>query len=335
MEKSKKYYSEINVARGIAVLLVLLGHSFPDAQTGFTHNGALWTFDIMYAFHMALFFILSGFVTGEKIYNGNWSWKNQIIKKSQRLLVPYFVYSLITMVLKLFMNEYANNPFNLSDIWMILIGKNPNGGLWYLWTLFVISILMLGLSKLFKGWQEKTKTVCLLTLGFVCYLLYRFAETGFMSNVFKYIFFYNLGLVCFWYYDKVKSCFKLWAAIPAFLSVCIMECPFLPLGKPEYIITAMLGSYAVISFAVLINRNETGKLFKFLDFSGSYSYDIYVLSYFVQVPIRVVLWRILGMNYWLIVVLMFIGGFLGPIVVSKYIIRKVALFRKLFIGDWK
>ena len=27
---TKKYYDEINIARGIAVLLVLLGHAFPD-----------------------------------------------------------------------------------------------------------------------------------------------------------------------------------------------------------------------------------------------------------------------------------------------------------------
>lgn len=335
MENKKQYFSEINIARGIAVMLVLLGHSFPDAQTGFHYRGALWVFDAMYAFHMALFFALSGFVTGKKIYTGTGDWKTEIIKKCQRLMIPYLVYSLITLVLKVFMNDYANNPFALSDVWKILIGKNPNGGLWYLWTLFAISMIVFGLGKAIKKWDDKKKTIFLLVFGLGCYLVYRLLPTGFMNHVCRYMFFYNLGVVCFRYYDKIKKYFKLFWAVPALLAVFVLECPYLPIREPEYMVTALLGSYAIITFAVLISGNAKGKLFTFFDFAGNYSYDIYVLSYFVQVPIRVILWRMLGLNYWFIVVLMFVGGFVGPVIVSKYIIRKVPLFRKLFIGDWK
>ncbi len=334
MEQTKKYYSEINIARGIAVLLVLLGHSFPDAQTGFLYPGAWWVFDSMYAFHMALFFMLSGFVTGKKVYAGDGVWKTEVIKKCQRLLVPYLVYSLITMVLKVFMNDYANNPFRLSDLWKILIGKNPNGGLWYLWTLFMIFIIVFALSKLMKKWDDTKKTIFLLGFGVVCYLVYRFLPTGFLNHIFRYMVFYNLGIVCFRYYDKVKNRLKLWLAIPAIIMVFVLECPFLPIGKPEYFVTAMLGSYAILAFAVMISRNGSGKLFDFFDFAGNYSYDIYVLSYFVQVPIRVIFWRMLGINYWVIVALMLVCGFVVPVVISKYIIRKNGVLRKLFIGDW-
>jgi len=236
--------------------------------------------------------------------------------------------------LKAFMNDYANNPFQLSDIWMIVIGKNPNGGLWYLWTLFVIFVIVFALSKLIKNWGEKKKTFFLLCFGAACYLIYCLLPTGFMSHVFRYMFFYNAGIVCFRYYDRIKTWFKLSFAIPALVAVFLLECPYLPIREPEYFLTAVLGSYAILTFAVVVSRNSMGKMFAFFDFTGKYSYDIYVLSYFVQVPIRVVLWRIFGMNYWVIVALMFVGGFLVPVLVSKYIIRKNSVLRKLLIGDW-
>lgn len=334
MEKRTGYFSEINIARGIAVLLVLIGHSFPDAQTGFQYRSALWIFDSMYAFHMALFFSLSGFVTGGKIYLGNASIKTEFIKKCQRLMVPYLVYSVITMILKLVMNEYANNPFGLSDMWKVLLGKNPNGGLWYLWTLFVISIVMFIISKLIAARSDCFKTVFLLVLGLVCYLIWRFLDVGFMGNVVKYLFFYNLGAVCYKHYDKIKNrIFKVGVAVTALVLVVVLECPYLHV-KAEYMLTALLGSYGVFTLALWINKKTQSIWFGFFDFAGEYSYDIYMMSYFVQVPIRVVCWGILGMPYWINVVMMFVGGFVGPVIVSKYIIRKVPLFRKLFIGDW-
>ena len=49
--EKKRFFTEINVARGIAVLLVLLGHSFPDSQTGITSPVAKSIFNFVYAFH--------------------------------------------------------------------------------------------------------------------------------------------------------------------------------------------------------------------------------------------------------------------------------------------
>ena len=335
MKGKARYYSEINIARGIAVLLVLLGHSFPDAQTGFRYPFALWIFDSMYAFHMALFFWLSGFVSAANVYTSKGAFGAEFVKKFRRLMVPYFVYSVITMILKLFMNDYANNPFGLQDMWKIFLGKNPNGGLWYLWTLFVISLLVFGVGKLLKRENDQFKSVFLLALGVVCYLLWRFLDTGFMGNVVKYMFFYNLGIVCNRYYEQLQDkLIRLWCGGLALLLVFVLECPYLRLMN-EYILTALLGIYGIFTLALVISKQEKRWSFTCFDFAGDYSYDIYMMSYFVQVPIRVVCWGMLGVPYWIDVVLMLVGGFIGPVLVSKYIIRKVPMFRKMFIGDWK
>ena len=69
VQESKRFITEINVARGIAVLLVLLGHSFPDAQTGMSSPVAKGIFTFVYAFHMETFFAIAGFVAAKRVYS--------------------------------------------------------------------------------------------------------------------------------------------------------------------------------------------------------------------------------------------------------------------------
>ena len=64
MEKSKKqYFNEINIMRGMAVLCVVIGHSFNPTEMP-TILGFIKSF--VYCFHMPAFFFISGFLEGEK-----------------------------------------------------------------------------------------------------------------------------------------------------------------------------------------------------------------------------------------------------------------------------
>lgn len=64
MEKSKKqYFNEINIMRGMAVLRVVIGHSFNPTETP-TILGFIKSF--VYCFHMPAFFFISGFLEGDK-----------------------------------------------------------------------------------------------------------------------------------------------------------------------------------------------------------------------------------------------------------------------------
>ena len=51
MDKVKKRVEYIDIAKGIALFLVVWGHLVPDDST---------VFRIIFSFHMPLFFILSG-----------------------------------------------------------------------------------------------------------------------------------------------------------------------------------------------------------------------------------------------------------------------------------
>ena len=62
-EKKKNRYTEIDIARGIGILLVVLGHSIK--QTGVSATWIRILTYIIYSFHMPLFFCLSGFVSAK------------------------------------------------------------------------------------------------------------------------------------------------------------------------------------------------------------------------------------------------------------------------------
>ena len=136
MEKSKKqYFNEINIMRGMAVLCVVIGHSFNPTETP-TILGFIKSF--VYCFHMPAFFFISGFLEGEKRRSISEK-KQAIVKKAKRLMVPYFFLTVVTAVLKLLFGAFARNPLNYSTLAVdVLIGRNnPNGGLWFLYALFV------------------------------------------------------------------------------------------------------------------------------------------------------------------------------------------------------
>lgn len=97
MEKSKKqYFNEINIMRGMAVLCVVIGHSFDPSETP-TILGFIKSF--VYCFHMPAFFFISGFLEGDKRRNFGEKGK-AIIRKAKRLMIPYFFLTVVTALLK-------------------------------------------------------------------------------------------------------------------------------------------------------------------------------------------------------------------------------------------
>ena len=60
-QQNRKYFDEITIARGIGILLVVLGHALK--QTGVTNTAVDVLIEVIYSFHMPLFFVLSGFVS--------------------------------------------------------------------------------------------------------------------------------------------------------------------------------------------------------------------------------------------------------------------------------
>jgi len=114
----------IDVARGIAILLVVLGH-----------NGAInrWSpelVDVIFLFHVPLFFLLSGYVFRRE------GWNAVLAKLTRRLLVPCFAAALLIGAIKSFSRDEAFEQMLVGVAWAT--GQTLAWShLWFLPTLFL------------------------------------------------------------------------------------------------------------------------------------------------------------------------------------------------------
>lgn len=86
----KQYYPELDVIKGITILIVMMAYCQSDElMIPTTINYVLQSFSI------PLFIMASGF-----LFNPNDTWSKFFKKKSARLLAPYLIVSLISYALK-------------------------------------------------------------------------------------------------------------------------------------------------------------------------------------------------------------------------------------------
>ena len=96
------------------------------------------------------------------------------------------------------------------------------------------------------------------------------------------------------------------------------------------LITPIVGILSVISISLLLENTKVGNV---LEYVGSYSYDIYLLSWFGQNIFRIAC-QIIGIDLytWYAFVGMFICG-ISIIFVSKFILRKQKYINKYILGN--
>lgn len=145
MEKERIHY--IDVAKGLAILIVVLGHC---AVTTIGVRSRL--FYTIYAFHMPFWFFLSGM-----LYNSK-DWQSFFSGKVKALLLPYLFF----FILNIFSYQVLNHIGHLKLHLFVQFG-----GLWFLLALFyvVISYFVLD-TYCFKKLKGINRKVVLTILSF-------------------------------------------------------------------------------------------------------------------------------------------------------------------------
>jgi len=133
----------IDSAKGVGILLVVFGHAWRGLMgAGGLPDGVLFrTVDYaVYAFHMPLFFFLSGllFLDVLRRYKGRTLMRGRVV----RLLWPMALWTWVFFGLKLAAGSDANTPVDVADF--PLIPLPPYEHLWFLWALFLCQTLVIG-----------------------------------------------------------------------------------------------------------------------------------------------------------------------------------------------
>ena len=177
----------IDAIRGFAIILVVMGHAIawsytdwhevclfsPIQPVNYMVGGVIW--QVIYSFHIALFFMVSGFLSGDLMVSKNNIW-GKVKNKTIRLMIPYLVTGYL--------------------IWFV----RGNWGYWFLLTLYEMSLLWIVLSWLLNSLNQKRKIWVDVAFMVIVYLVLRavnyvFPVTGVVidSNLLKYYLPFCLG----------------------------------------------------------------------------------------------------------------------------------------------
>jgi fucose 4-O-acetylase-like acetyltransferase len=142
----------IDTAKGIAIILVVIGHTLRgliSARIIADTPGQRLTDSWIYAFHMPLFFFVSGFFLPRSARK---EYSVFVEDKLRTIAYPYFVWSAVTLIFKSSLGRFTNHPTRLADGWRILF--EPIEQFWFLYALFLILVVLGGLLKLgLKPWM--------------------------------------------------------------------------------------------------------------------------------------------------------------------------------------
>ncbi len=135
MIQAPSRFDAIDSAKGIGIVLVVFGHAWRGAFGAglFPEIAVFNAIDAaIYAFHIPLFFFLSGLVFLDTLakYDIGALLKGRVT----RLLWPMALWTWIFFAIKLFAGGAVNDPVSLSDA--PLLPLPPYEHLWFLWALF-------------------------------------------------------------------------------------------------------------------------------------------------------------------------------------------------------
>ncbi len=120
----------VDIMRGIAMLLVVLGHTMTGCTTGAENS---FLFNIVWSLQMPLFILISGYVTrySRGIDNGTGLWK-YVKRRTIAYLLPWVVWSFLVRGIIFGQSNFLNIK------WLLW---HMDSGYWFLATIWTISLI--------------------------------------------------------------------------------------------------------------------------------------------------------------------------------------------------
>lgn len=309
----------VDALKSFAIIIVVLGHCLQEIDA----TSILYKY--IYAFHMPLFMTISGYCS----YKPSVFFTN-IGKRFFQLVIPFFAWPMVWYVVKMDFSGVADYYMHLP--------LNPDTGLWFLYVLFLISLVDFVRSKtscvirathLVKDSKKLDQYVYELSIvGTIILLLilyWTYKHVGLPGNwisfVALYYPYYMLGCMMRKHNERLKK--HLWwlgsiGMIVYFLGTYFLEdriCqPFLALG-------------GIMSAFLIFRKWCNRKMPRLVLFTGMSTLGIYA----VHQPIIHYVMHIIRTPLWTDIILTFVLTYIISIVVVR-ILKMSKLTRFLLLG---
>ena len=331
MEKAEKNHSwleEIQVLYGFAIILVVVGHALV-----FMNDYQLvpvffrFLYDLIYIFHMPLFFAVAGYLFVYTNRSCEFRYGVFVLKKAKKLIIPYLLISSIVFLPKAVLNSYALRPVNFSMAGyvrsLLYSGESPILNYWFLPVLFIVYSIFALSGRSIEIYRKPIMVALLSIALFSCNIIrpLRPVHIFYISDVCSYLIYFWIGCMLYFFRDRklgIRYSFWLWAVL-LIAGACLYEVTRNQMVK---FIGALVGILFSFSLAEIIVGNAR----KILRWFGKYVFQIYLLSWFFETGIRIVLYQMLGINYYIVMALTIVVGLFVPIFLTVLLNRCAPAF---------
>lgn len=142
MENKKERLTYLDVAKGIGILLVVIGHVYAFNRQIVDRFFVIW----LYSFHMPLFFIISGMLIAYKDEKDIWKF---VKKRIKGILIPYVFFSIFSIIVFAIVNDFNREVF-VQNVKATICGVGIDT-LWFLPALFFGEVIFFVLRNLLKN----------------------------------------------------------------------------------------------------------------------------------------------------------------------------------------
>lgn len=299
----------LSVLQGFGMLCVVVGHAWLTQVIDDNHAFVTWLIQWIYRFHMPLFFFISGFLFYKtRVVVVGYDWFQVVKEKARRLLIPYVAFTFFAIFFKLAFSGAVSRKINIDADWLVRIVffpfENPLQGLWFIATLFYMFLPVLLYRRL------SLTRYGIAVFYFVAVLVGVFVPFGIefacISRVAIHLQFFLLGMI---FYRFSNNLFSLRVVLLFFVLAVAFD--YFKMGY------SVVATFWILFFVTLSGVVSAVFPRLFSSFSG-YTFQIYLMSIFIQIPIRVFYSKFDGV-YFLFFMLSILAGIYVPVVFSKLI----------------
>jgi len=324
----------------LGILLVVLGHSAPTKLTTVASPAEALFRDILGLithFHMPLFFFLSGYLFVHTLPKPGQPIPSYLAftrSKARRLLLPYWVLSTLAFPFKALMASEAARPlgFSLRDylISLVVPWQNTIIFFWFLPTLFLIFLAApcLALALRPKSWALPLLLTAILAVTSVVITPIFWHDLFNYRGAASHLITFWLGML--WRSRIPALSLPTHAGLGAlgvfsFAAVSLASyariLPETPLFQATVrLALALSGVLACVGLIHALTHSGVLTRFPFID---GHSYQIYLLSWFPQMFVKILVFRWLDAGFWPAAVLMFTLGLVLPVLASGWVARRL------------
>lgn len=273
------------------------------------------TYGFAYSFHMPLFVAISGYLfyltrisPVKEDGTRKWSWGEIMKDKLIRLGIPFFVFTIIAMVMKALFPGDMQRPVNISlmTVWNAIIypGNGPLGELWFVGVL----LWMFALSPIWICVLQK-KNYAMIT-GIILVILHFIPV--------------KVDLLCVglaasyavWFYAGMAAC--KWMPEISGGGWIILLVGAIAYGVADVLDLAFIKSFTAIVASYGLALSLDKMVPKIFSSFRNYTYQIFLMGIFAQIAVKM-LFRRIEMPHLIAFIVCIVVGLYFPVLVSKIV----------------